>query len=69
MNTTNIRAKIDELDYTIRLLRNEINDIVETGNDDQYIAAVKTHRLLEDGLSNLEDLSFAVELAEELLEA
>ena len=66
MNTTNIRAKIDKLDDMIRALRDDINDIVENGNDDQYIKAININRLLQKGLCNLEDLSIAVELAEEL---
>lgn len=69
MTTTNIGIKIDELADTIRLLRDEVSIIVETGNDDQYTAAVNTRRLLRDGLRSLEDLAIAVELAEELLEA
>ena len=69
MNTSSIRAKIDKLDDMIRVLRDEINDIVENGNDDQYIEAININRLLEKGLRNLEDLTIAVELAEELLQA
>ena len=69
MNTTTIRAKIDELDSMIRVLRDEISDILENGNDSQYIEAIKINRLLEKGLRNLEDLTIAVELAEELLQA
>ena len=67
MDTANVRAKIDKLDIMIRVLRDEISDIIETGNDDQYIEAININRLLENGLCNLENLSIAVELAEKLL--
>lgn len=68
MTTTNIRAKIDELAGAIRLLRDKVSIIAETGNDDQYIAAVNTGNLLRNGLRSLEDLAVVVEIAEELLE-
>ena len=67
MNTDTVRAKIDKLDRMIRVLRDEISDIIETGNDDQYIEAIKINRLLQNGLCNLENLNIAVELAEKLL--
>lgn len=69
MDTANIVIKIDELADMIRVLRNEMTIIVETGDDDQYTAAVNIRRLLRNGLRSLEDLAVAVELAKELLEA
>ena len=68
MDTANIVIKTDELADMIRLLRNEMTIIVETGDDDQYAEAVNIRRLLRNGLRNLEDLTVAVELAKKLLE-
>lgn len=59
-------TKIDELADMIRLLRDKLNILVETGNDDQYTEAVITRRLLLDGLRNLEDLAVVVVAAETL---
>lgn len=69
MTTTDIKNKINELADMIRLLRNEMTIVIETGDDDQYIAAYGTRRLLRAGLDYLEKLLDTVELAEKILEA